>query len=168
MSAGIRTDALRLGHVSMDQDHELHEVTLPGTHEFEGVIGASTPPDYLDIDAPRSDRAKRERLDALERAGLTKMGVNIHRLEGPALRLVEKLAIEEAREKLKRSGMLLRTRLRDDTGRVVTVASGDPRVAWAPFMAPAQRIRFNVHASQHREGGRWVENGRHLAEVPNT
>lgn len=173
MSApGIDRSALRTG-ASADQlvrndnmKPNLREVALGKTLTFEGIISGSVP-DFFDLTAKRSDAAKRERLDALSRSGLAKLdGIRIPGLSGAALRMVEADAVEQARANLKRSGALLKTRVRDDSGRVFTAFSGDASVTWAPWNAQTQRVQFNNHAGQHREPGRWVADGMTVAEVP--
>ena len=70
---------------------------------------------------------------------------------------IEPKLIHEIRENLASSGRLFEFRHRDDSGRLVTTSEGDIRSWMDAYDSPPVRIKFNKHAGQKFEPGRWVD-----------
>lgn len=122
---------------------------------------------YFDRD-PHASRAERvAKLKQLQPLCRTTKGVNFARLDRQSLDVVEQRALQEARDGSARSGRLFWTEQRDESGRKVLIAEGDPRAWMKPYMAEPLHVQFNKHAGQHQEYGRWVPDGSHMETVAN-
>lgn len=76
---------------------------------------------------------------------------NLMKLDPATFKVIEEIALKEARNNARNSGRLFATSYRDDAGRKITEYEGDIGAAFAPFIAGGQVCTINKDAGMREE-----------------
>lgn len=174
MSAGIDTEAVRMAGGPDAWEAATRDIRARADAQKPKIVGDPEPNHeprtYFERDPGMTLQQRRQRLYDLGAAGMTERGLGLRakQFDESTLDALEPTILDQARAKSRTSGQLFRRVTQDRTGREVITFDGDPRVWMNDFRAPGVRIRINNRAGQHKEGGQWVRDGFHLAEVSNS
>lgn len=107
---------------------------------------------YFDPDPTASIAQRKYRLQQLKHMSPTAKQHDFMSMSPGAFGVIERIALDEARQNARDSGSLFPTkRLDGDTGRKITEYEGDIAAAFAPFMAPGYRAKLNTEPDVRQE-----------------